>query len=148
MLTFGRSWQLYLIQTLRVFKLVVLGYGCRSRHKLFYLGREMIIRTLSSLLDDFWNNVFFPQDDVLKILGEKHRLYEFLSSLSLKCSYLLFNKEHVKEILLEVDMQKLSGNAQLTLSCMNILVVKLSILLLLSKRNLAMHDDVMVACIL
>lgn len=70
------------------------------------------------------------QDDVLKILGEKHRLYEFISLLSLKCSYLLFNKEHVKEILLEVDKQKSAGNEQFTLSSMNILVVKLSILCL------------------
>ncbi|GMP73504.1 hypothetical protein CsSME_00031242 [Camellia sinensis var. sinensis] len=64
------------------------------------------------------------QDDLLKILGEKHRLYDFLSSLSLKCSYVLFNKEHVKEILLEADLRKSAGNTQLTLACMNILVVK------------------------
>ncbi|CAL5409349.1 unnamed protein product [Camellia sinensis] len=63
------------------------------------------------------------QDDLLKILGEKHRLYDFLSSLSLKCSYVLFNKEHVKEILLEADLRKSAGNTQLTLACMNILVI-------------------------
>ncbi|KAL7212411.1 hypothetical protein ACSBR2_015154 [Camellia fascicularis] len=63
------------------------------------------------------------RDDLLKILGEKHRLYDFLSSLSLKCSYVLFNKEHVKEILLEADLRKSAGNTQLTLACMNILVI-------------------------
>ncbi|KAM7525318.1 hypothetical protein LguiA_015220 [Lonicera macranthoides] len=63
------------------------------------------------------------RDDLLKILGEKHRLYEFLSTLSMKCSYILFNKEHVKEILLEVDIQKSAGNTQFTLACMNILVI-------------------------
>ncbi|XP_063940236.1 sister chromatid cohesion protein PDS5 homolog A isoform X2 [Daucus carota subsp. sativus] len=63
------------------------------------------------------------RDDVLKILGEKHRLYEFLRALSMKCSYILFNKEHVKEILQEADMQKSAGSAEFTLSCMNILVI-------------------------
>lgn len=61
---------------------------------------------------------------MLKILGEKHRLYDFLSTLSVKSSYLLFNKEHVKELLLEADVQKSTGNTQYALSCMNILVVK------------------------
>ena len=64
------------------------------------------------------------QDDLLRILGEKHRLYDFLGTLSLKCSYLLFNKEHVKEFLLEASIQKSSGNTQYIQSCMNILVVK------------------------
>lgn len=63
------------------------------------------------------------QDDLLKILGDKHRLYEFLSTLSLKCSYLLFDKDHVKAILLEAGVQKSSGNNELILSCMTILVV-------------------------
>ena len=63
------------------------------------------------------------QDDLLKILGERHQLYDFLSTLSLKCSYLLFNKEHVKEILLEATVQKSTGNTLYIQSCMNILVV-------------------------
>lgn len=67
---------------------------------------------------------FSLQDDLLRILGGKHRLYDFLSTLSLKCSYLLFNKEHVKEILLEAATQKSSGSRQNTQSCMNILVVE------------------------
>lgn len=67
------------------------------------------------------------QDDLLKIIGQKHRLFDFLSTLSLKCSYLLFNKEHVKEILLEANLQKSAGHTEYTLACMNILVVKHSI---------------------
>ncbi|XP_052202932.1 sister chromatid cohesion protein PDS5 homolog A isoform X2 [Diospyros lotus] len=63
------------------------------------------------------------RDDLLKILGEKHRLYEFLSILSLKCSYLIFNKEHVKEILLETNSQKSAGHTQFTQACTNILVI-------------------------
>ncbi|KAJ7946454.1 sister chromatid cohesion protein PDS5-like A-A-like [Quillaja saponaria] len=63
------------------------------------------------------------RDELLKILGEKHRLYDFLNTFSLKCSHLLFNKEHVKAILLETSIQKSAGNAQSTLSCMNLLVI-------------------------
>lgn len=68
----------------------------------------------------------FPyfQDDLLRILGDKHRLYDFLGTLSVKISYLLFNKEHVKEILQEANAQKSTGNMQYCSSCMNILVVK------------------------
>lgn len=67
---------------------------------------------------------FLLQDDLLKILGEKHRLYEFLNTFSLKCSYLVFNKEHVKAILVETVAQKSAQNTQRTQSCMNILVVR------------------------
>ncbi|GFY91653.1 binding protein [Actinidia rufa] len=63
------------------------------------------------------------RDDLLKLLGKKHRLYDFLTTISLKCSYLLFNKHHVKELLLEADLQKSAGHARFTLACMNILVI-------------------------
>lgn len=66
----------------------------------------------------------YLQDDLLKILGEKHRLYDFLSTLSVKSSYLLFNKEHVKELFLEVAAQRSTGNSPYISSCMNILVVR------------------------
>ncbi|XP_027333272.1 sister chromatid cohesion protein PDS5 homolog A-like isoform X2 [Abrus precatorius] len=63
------------------------------------------------------------RDDLLKILGEKHRLFEFLNIFSVKCSYLLFNKEHVKAILLEIVAQKSAQNDQHAQSCLNILVM-------------------------
>ncbi|GMJ14118.1 hypothetical protein like AT5G47690 [Hibiscus trionum] len=63
------------------------------------------------------------QDELLKILAERHQLYDFLSMLSLKCSYLLFNKEHVKEILLEATVLKSAGNTLYIQTCMNILVI-------------------------
>ncbi|KAA3478562.1 Sister chromatid cohesion PDS5 B [Gossypium australe] len=84
-----------------------------------------IWKILSNLLDP---NTSFHQassgrDELLKILAEGHQLYDFLSTLSLKCSYLLFNKEYVKEILLEVTIQKSAGNMLYIQSCMNILVI-------------------------
>ncbi|KAG1327428.1 hypothetical protein COCNU_01G013620 [Cocos nucifera] len=61
------------------------------------------------------------RDEMLKILGERHPLYDFMGMLSIKCSYLLFNKEYVKEILAEAVAQQCVGNMKLTLSCMNLL---------------------------
>ncbi|KAK7292494.1 hypothetical protein RIF29_08275 [Crotalaria pallida] len=63
------------------------------------------------------------RDDLLKILGEKHRLYEFLYTFSVKCSYFLFNKEYVKALLSEAVAQKSALNFQRIQSCMNILVI-------------------------
>jgi hypothetical protein len=90
-----------------------------------YLKKETIPWTL--LFVDFECFSLFIsclQDDLLKILGVKHRLYEFLNTLSRKCSYVLFNKEHVKAILVEIVAQKSAENAQRTQSCMNLLVVR------------------------
>ena len=63
------------------------------------------------------------QGDLLEILGQKHRLYGFLTTLSLKTSYLLFNKDHVREILLEARIQKTSESSEILASCMTVLVV-------------------------
>ncbi|KAK4259162.1 hypothetical protein QN277_005520 [Acacia crassicarpa] len=61
------------------------------------------------------------RDDLLKILGEKHRLYDFLKSFSVKCSYVLFNKEHVKAVIAEVVAKKSAENAEYIQACMNML---------------------------
>ncbi|WZZ02088.1 hypothetical protein YC2023_074416 [Brassica napus] len=61
------------------------------------------------------------RDDMLKILSEKHSLYEFLGTLSIKCSYLLFSKEYVKEILAEVSARKASKTSSGIQSCMDFL---------------------------
>ncbi|XP_048614672.1 sister chromatid cohesion protein PDS5 homolog A-like isoform X2 [Brassica napus] len=61
------------------------------------------------------------RDDMLKILSEKHSLYEFLGTLSIKCSYLLFSKEYVKEMLSEVSARKASKENLGIQSCMDFL---------------------------
>ncbi|KAG2261739.1 hypothetical protein Bca52824_068818 [Brassica carinata] len=61
------------------------------------------------------------RDDMLKILSEKHSLYEFLGTLSIKCSYLLFSKEYVKEILAEVSARKSAKTSSGIQSCMDFL---------------------------
>ncbi|KAJ4981397.1 hypothetical protein NE237_032234 [Protea cynaroides] len=84
-----------------------------------------IWKILTTLLDPIttFQQSWMCRDDLLRILGEKHRLHDFLSALSVKCSYLLFNKEHVKEILLEASGQNSAGNSHSILSCMNLLVI-------------------------
>ncbi|XP_043688840.1 sister chromatid cohesion protein PDS5 homolog A-B isoform X2 [Telopea speciosissima] len=84
-----------------------------------------IWKILTTLLDPStsFQQAWMWRDDLLRILGEKHRLHDFLSALSVKCSHLLFNKEHVKEILLEASRQNSAENAQYILSCMNLLVI-------------------------
>ncbi|KAI3682841.1 hypothetical protein L1987_83148 [Smallanthus sonchifolius] len=80
-------------------------------------------RILITLLDPTTNSLQSSKsrDELLKIVGQKHPLYGILSILSIKCSYILFNKDYVKDILLEVDLLKSSRNRLLTQSCMNIL---------------------------
>ena len=63
------------------------------------------------------------QADLLKILGEKHALYDFVGALAMRCSYLLVNKEYAKEILSEASEQKTSGNTKLISACMDLLTV-------------------------
>lgn len=88
-------------------------------------------------------NLISTQDDLLRILGEKHWLYEFLNLLSLKCSNLLFSKELSKEILVEANLQKSSGNTQLIVSCMSILVVNS---LLLAASAMIFHNFKVPCC--
>jgi len=66
------------------------------------------------------------QGDLFKILGDKHPLYDFMGTLSTKCSYLLFNKEYVKEILVEASTQKSAGDVKFMSSCMSLLAVNFS----------------------
>lgn len=82
-------------------------------------------KILSGLLDPntSFHQARASQDELMKILGEKHRLFDFLNVLSVKCSYLLFSKEHVKEFLLELAIQKSAGNTENCLSCVNMLVI-------------------------
>uniref|UniRef100_A0A0D9WPC5 Uncharacterized protein n=1 Tax=Leersia perrieri TaxID=77586 RepID=A0A0D9WPC5_9ORYZ len=79
--------------------------------------------TFTSLLDcsTTFNKASSLRVDLLKELGEKHALHDFVSTLSMRCSYLLVNKEYVKEILSEASEQKSTGNTKLMSSCMDLL---------------------------
>ncbi|XP_042462438.1 sister chromatid cohesion protein PDS5 homolog A-like [Zingiber officinale] len=73
----------------------------------------------STSLYESWSR----RDELLKILGEKHPLYDFMDTLTLKCSYILFNKEFVKETLSEAAAQHSVRNTKLISSSMNLLTV-------------------------
>ncbi|KAJ0791644.1 putative sister chromatid cohesion protein Pds5 [Helianthus annuus] len=94
-------------------------------------------KILTTLLDPTTSSLQSSKsrDALLKIVGQKHPLYGILSILSIKCSYILFNKDYVKDILLEVDLQKSSRNRLLTQSCMNTLVILASFSPLLLSRT-------------
>ncbi|PKA59812.1 DNA mismatch repair protein MSH6 [Apostasia shenzhenica] len=96
--------------------------GFQMLHQLKDLN---IWKLLTSLLDDCTSfcKAWSSREELLKILGEKHPLYEFMSMLSVKCSYLLFNKEHVKEMILEVAEKKFARDSKIILSCMDLLTV-------------------------
>ncbi|XP_019419050.1 PREDICTED: sister chromatid cohesion protein PDS5 homolog A-A-like isoform X3 [Lupinus angustifolius] len=89
------------------------------------LKDDNIWKILTNLLD---TNTSFHQtrvyrDDLLKILGEKHQLYEFLDTFYVKCALLLFSKEHVKAVLSEIYVHKSAEDYQRIQSCMDILVI-------------------------
>jgi hypothetical protein len=89
---------------------------------LFLYGKKLyFIVCYLLMLVFFW---FFLQDELTKILGEKHQLDEFLKTLYVKCSYLLFSKEHATTILSEIIRYKSAENDQRIQSCMNLLVVR------------------------
>ncbi|KAL5225230.1 hypothetical protein ABZP36_011869 [Zizania latifolia] len=77
----------------------------------------------TSLLDcsTTFNKAWSLRVDLLKILGEEHVLHDFVDTLSMRCSYVLVNKEYVKEILSEASDQKSTGNTKLISSCMDLL---------------------------
>ncbi|XP_047968754.1 sister chromatid cohesion protein PDS5 homolog A-like isoform X1 [Salvia hispanica] len=94
-------------------------------HILDQLRDSNIWKILKQLLDPNTSSAQCSslRGDLLEILGQKHRLYGFLTTLSLKTSYLLFNKDHVREILLEARIQKTSESSEILASCMTVLVI-------------------------
>ncbi|XP_057757523.1 sister chromatid cohesion protein PDS5 homolog A-like isoform X1 [Arachis stenosperma] len=89
------------------------------------LEDENVWKILTNLVDPnvSYHQTRVYQEDLLKLLGEKHQLYEFLDTFYVQCSYLLFNKEHVKAILSEIVKHKAAENEQRIQSCMNMLVI-------------------------
>ncbi|KAG2611293.1 sister chromatid cohesion protein PDS5 homolog A-like isoform X2 [Panicum virgatum] len=90
---------------------------------LHQLKDDNIWKLFTSLLDcsTSFEKAWSLRADLLKILGEKHALYDFVGALAMRCSYLLVNKEYAKEILSETYEQKTSGNTKLISACMNLL---------------------------
>ncbi|KAG6528290.1 hypothetical protein ZIOFF_010441 [Zingiber officinale] len=95
-------------------------------HKRIFVCFKSMSRLFNDPMNAEENFQFLNQlkdDELLKILGEKHPLYDFMDTLTLKCSYILFNKEFVKETLSEAAAQHSAGNTKLISSSMNLLTV-------------------------
>ncbi|KAF3776312.1 Sister chromatid cohesion PDS5-like protein A-B [Nymphaea thermarum] len=82
-------------------------------------------KILTSLLDTNTSTTqaLKGRDDLLKILGDRHPLFDFFGTLTTKCSLILFNKEHIEEILDELILHKSAGNEKLVSSCLDFLMV-------------------------
>ncbi|XP_031479446.1 sister chromatid cohesion protein PDS5 homolog A-like isoform X2 [Nymphaea colorata] len=82
-------------------------------------------KILTSLLDTSTSTAqaLKGRDDLLKILGDRHPLFDFFGTLTTKCSLILFNKEHIEEILDELILHKSAGNEKLVSSCLRFLMI-------------------------
>ncbi|KAH9314048.1 hypothetical protein KI387_022675, partial [Taxus chinensis] len=89
------------------------------------INDDNILKELSSLLDPSLSFIQTQSthDNLLMRLGERHPLYEFMKILSTRCSYLLFGKEHLKEILNKIAVNKLDGSDNIVPSSMNLLAI-------------------------
>ncbi|KAH7279481.1 hypothetical protein KP509_37G021700 [Ceratopteris richardii] len=69
--------------------------------KLHKMKDNKIFKALSDLLNPLTSYMesLSVLDDLLKRLGEHHPQYEFMKSLAVRSSYMLFSKEHVKEVI-------------------------------------------------
>lgn len=96
-----------------------------SFQKLHQMKDIIIWKALTCLLDP--SRTFIQAQatyiDMLERLGDKHPQYEFIKTLASKCSYRLFGKEHVQELLKEIAVNKLAGKDELIQSGMNLLVL-------------------------
>lgn len=82
-----------------------------------------IFNMLELLVNDLQHiNAHSTRDKLLNIIGEKHQNFKFLQMLSLKCSYNVFNSEHVHCILDNLSSSNF-GNKQFKDSSVKLLLV-------------------------
>ncbi|XP_008219648.1 PREDICTED: sister chromatid cohesion protein PDS5 homolog A isoform X1 [Prunus mume] len=73
-------------------------------HKLNQMKDNNIFNLLALLLDELqFTDALTSRDTFLNMIGEKHQNFEFLRTLSSKCSYNIFSSEHVRCILYDVS---------------------------------------------
>ncbi|KAH9287487.1 hypothetical protein KI387_031604, partial [Taxus chinensis] len=115
---------------LSCFKTMSLSFNDPSKaeesfQKLNQLKDSKIWKALTSLLNPSYT--FLQAEsiyvDMLERIGDKHPQYEFIKILGAKCSYRIFNKEHLKEMFKEIAVYKLAGKDDLIKSAMNLLVL-------------------------
>ncbi|MCO5578811.1 hypothetical protein L7F22_032658 [Adiantum nelumboides] len=69
--------------------------------KLYNMKDNKIFKAFSDLLNPSTSFMTSESllDDLMKRIGEQHPLHELIRVLALRCSFIIFGKEHVKEVL-------------------------------------------------
>ncbi|KAJ7965575.1 sister chromatid cohesion protein PDS5-like A isoform X1 [Quillaja saponaria] len=94
--------------------------------KLNKMNDSNIFNSLAELLDELtFETMWTIRDKFLKMERDKDKYFEFLSQLSSKCSYNIFNSEHVRCILDYLSTIE-TGNKHLEDSSMELLLVIIS----------------------
>lgn len=93
-----------------------------------YLSAFLSVHLLNLLSCVLIYGFTYFQDKFLNIIGEKHQNFEFLHTLSSKCSYNIFSSEHVRCIL-DILSSNTLGNKHLEASCVRLLLVRSFLLL-------------------
>ncbi|GLJ40362.1 hypothetical protein SUGI_0830400 [Cryptomeria japonica] len=96
--------------------------------KLHQMKDNNVFKGLSQLLDPNTTvaSAQAIREDLLKRIGERHPQYEFLKTLYLKCSYILFGMEHVQAVLSHSYGYKTASNQNLKIAGIDLLLKILS----------------------
>ncbi|KAI5081142.1 hypothetical protein GOP47_0004325 [Adiantum capillus-veneris] len=90
-------------QLIKGMTLLFVDYSKIEEHfqKLYNMKDNKIFKALSDLLNP--STTFMESesilDDLTKRIGEQHPQHDFIRVLALRCSFIMFGKEHVKEVL-------------------------------------------------
>lgn len=96
-------------------------------HKLNQMKDNSIFNTLEQLLEEVTiTNAQTIKDNFLKMIGDRHSHFEFLRSLSTKCSFNIFSSEHISCIIDHLA-RNASENNDLEASSVDLLETVISI---------------------
>ncbi|URD78431.1 Sister chromatid cohesion protein PDS5 [Musa troglodytarum] len=97
--------------------------------KLHQITDSNIFKSLLELVDEDMSSsaAYSTRVSLLKQLGDKHPTYDFLSTLSTRCSYSIFSAEHVRYIMEDVISGNDDGTKYAQVSKVDLLIVILSI---------------------
>lgn len=97
-------------QLFKAMSLLFVDDGKVEEHfqKLHNMKDKKIFKALSQLLDQHtsFRESEAIKEDLLKRIGEHHPQHEFMKVLALRCSFMIFGKEHAKSVLEEVALNQ------------------------------------------
>ncbi|CAM6113881.1 unnamed protein product [Calypogeia fissa] len=95
-----------------------------NMQKLHQMKDNNIFKSLNVLLTPTtpFKQALATREELLKRIGEKHPQHDFIKTLATKCSFLLFDKEHVKAVLQDLTVNQKSGNREHATASLSLLV--------------------------